>query len=71
MFWNALEITQIDHRSNLHNITIHGLKKWSFQEHTKFGIIFLKWCLHPNKLNAYDFDTQSYKDCSLELEAPK
>jgi hypothetical protein len=71
MLWIALEIAQIDHRSYLHNIAIHGLKKWYFQEHTKFGIICLKWCLHPNKLNAYDFNTQSYTDCSLELEAHK
>jgi len=69
ILWNVLESAKIDYKLYLH--AIHGLQMQSFQKHFEFEIFCLKSCLHTSELIAYDFNPESYKDSSLQLNIPK
>ncbi len=71
MLWNVLEFAKIDYKSYLHAITIHGLEKQYLQKYFEFEIFCLKSCLHVGELIAYDFNPESYKDSSLQLNIPR
>jgi hypothetical protein len=71
MLWNVLEFAKIDYKLYLHAITIHGLQRKSSQKHFEFEIFCLKSCLHASELIAYDFNLESYKDSSLQLNIPR
>lgn len=70
MLWNVLEFAKIDYKLYLHAITIHGLERQSFQKHLSLKFC-LKPCLHEGEIIAYDFNPESYKDYSLQLNIPK
>jgi hypothetical protein len=71
MFWNVLKFAKINYKLYIHAITIHGLQRQCFQKHFEFEIFCLKSCLHAGELIAYDFNLESYKDSSLQLNIPR